>query len=72
MNQISNDLENISITVILPICDFNHTKTRASNGNPKNVQNFHVDYESSIDSLCFSKPLISFTINSLKKYLKFN
>jgi hypothetical protein len=65
MNQI--ELENLNVSVILPIFDNFNLKSRASNGNFTNVQNFQVEYGSNIESLCFSKPLISFTINSLKK-----
>lgn len=66
---IANDLEQKSVSVILPICDNLKTaKLRTSSGSLKsNVQNSPIDYESSIESTCFSKPLISFTINSLKK-----
>jgi len=65
MNQI--ELENLNVSVILPIFDNFNLKSRTSNGNFTNVQNFQVEYGSNIESLCFSKPLISFTINSLKK-----
>ena len=66
---ITNNIEQRSVSVILPICDNLKTaKLRTSSGNLKNnVQNTQIDYESSIESICFSKPLISFTINSLKK-----
>ncbi len=65
----TNDVEHKSVSVILPICDYpKTTKLRASGGNLKNnVHNNQIDFESSIESTCFSKPLISFTINSLKK-----
>jgi hypothetical protein len=65
MNQI--ELETLNVSVILPIFDNFNLKSRGSNGNFTNVQNFQVEYGSNIESLCFSKPLISFTINSLKK-----
>lgn len=67
MNAISNEIDSITISVILPIYEVNHAKSRASNGQLKNIPNFKVNYESSIESLCFSKPLISYTIKSLKK-----
>ena len=64
MNQI--ELENLNVSIILPIFDCTYNVIK-SNGNFNNVQNFQLDYGSTIESLCFSKPLISFTINSLKK-----
>ena len=56
-------LRNKRIAVLLPICD-----------NDKNSINSkwdgtHVNYESSVETTCFSKPIISFTINSLEKFV---
>jgi hypothetical protein len=49
MNQI--ELENLNVSVILPIFDNFNLKSRGSNGNFTNVQNFQVEYGSNIESL---------------------
>ncbi len=61
MNYIlHNELKNKKICVILPICDDDTDNLRLNEIGSMN-------YEASIDSTCFSKPIISFTVNSLEK-----
>ncbi len=78
MNQQRLELENIRVCVILPICDVGATgranlaAKRASTGSGSGGGNgthtkSNVNYEATIESTFFSKPLISFTINAFER-----
>lgn len=61
-----SELENVKVCVVLPLFDsnrLNHSRNSTGNGS-----NLIIDYESTFDSTCFSKPLISFTINSFERF----
>lgn len=66
------DLENIRVCVILPVCEWGtggRSSKRISSGvnSSSSGKSGHLAYESTIDSTCFAKPLISFTLNSFEK-----
>lgn len=54
------------ICIILPICDEKPLKTRNSTGSINNSTNL-IDFESTIESQCFDRPLIVFTLMALKR-----
>ena len=63
------DFKNIKICVILPICEegSNKVTNKRTSSVSSTYSNPIVDFDSSIDSTCFSKSFISFTIKSLEK-----
>ena len=55
-----NELENLSVCVLLPISELESSVNKKANP-------FHVGYECAIDSVCFSKPFVYYTIKEIEK-----
>lgn len=59
-----------TICVILPIFDDRPLRTacsRSSTGSTTSSAENHIEFDSSIESTCFAKPLVVFTIKALKR-----
>ncbi len=59
-----------TICVILPIFDEKPLRTvytRSSSGSTTSSIDHHIEFDTSIESTCFAKPLVVFTIKTLKR-----
>jgi hypothetical protein len=70
-----NELDKIKISVVLPVCDKNAGKINPNqslkHSNGSSLSKHTVDFVPCIESPCFSKPLLLFTVKIFERFLFF-